>query len=112
MRDRAVLIIAACIIRVASNALHPFWGGPALYYIGQAVFEALVMWVLFSFSEGKLKTILLFFFGLSCFAVVKEVFLKPTELDIPEYIGFGVGVLFMVFKPIRLWLKKIWVKRI
>lgn len=97
MKDRAVLIITACFIRLASNLIWPFWGGATLYYIGQAVFEVMIMWVLLSFSQGRLKTILSFFFGLSCYALIKEVLLTPTEVDMPEYFGILVGAIFLTY---------------
>lgn len=101
MKDRAVLIITACFIRLASNLLWPFWGGATLYYIGQATFEALILWVLLSFSQGHLKTILSFFFGLACFAFVKEIVFNPCELDLPEYIGIVTGFVFLLFTLYR-----------
>lgn len=57
------------------------------------------MYVLVSFSEGWLKTALNFFFGLSCYALLKE-FLSPAELDLNEYIGFLVGA---AFTAISIW---------
>lgn len=97
MKDKAALIIIACVIRLTSNLLWPFWGGATLYYIGQAAFEALILYVLFSFSEGHLKTILSFFFGLAGFGLIEEIFFNPTEIDIPEHFGILAGILFTLY---------------
>lgn len=97
MKDRAVIIITACFIRLSTNLIWPFWGGATFYYVGQALFEAMILWVLLSFSQGHLKTTLSFFFGLSCYALIKEVFLTPTKLELPEYFGVLVGAAFLIY---------------
>lgn len=97
MKLKASLIIAACLIRVLSNLIWPFWGGAPLYYVGQTLFEAMILWVLWSVSDGHLKTFLSFFFGLACFALLKEA-LNPTDLDLNEYIGFLVGACFITYQ--------------
>lgn len=106
MKDKAALIILACVIRLTSNLLWPFWGGATLYYIGQALFEALILWVLFSFSEGHLKTILSFFLGLACFGLIEEVLFNPTEIDIPEHLGILAGCIFLTYQIIKHERKK------
>lgn len=93
MNKTAIILMAACLIRVTTNSVWPFLDSPHLYYLGQALFEVLVMYVLVSFSEGWLKSALTFFFGCACYALLKE-FLSPAELDLNEYIGFLVGAAF------------------
>lgn len=108
MRYVAYILIFACLIRLVTNMIWAYFDSPPIYYIGQALFECIILGVLVSLTENWLKTSMVFFFGLSIYALVKE-FIDPTKYDPAEYFGLFVGLSFIIIQ--RLWLRRTWKKK-
>lgn len=110
MRYVAYILIFACLIRLTTNMVWGYFDNASIYYIGQALFECLILGVLVYLTENWLKTAMIFFFGLAVYALAKE-FNDPTKSDPSEYYALLVGVLFVAFTELWIWLRKIWKKK-
>lgn len=110
MKYTAYIMVLACLIRLITNMVWVYFDNPDIYYVGQSLFECLILGLLVSITENWLKTALLFFLGCAIFALIKQ-FINPTVYDPAEYIGAAVGVLFIIVEKVFIWLRKIWKKK-
>ena len=77
----------------------PYLEMPEIYFITQAIFEVGVLfYAIKKTPEKSERTVLNFFLGISVYALLKETVFNPIKLDLSEYYGFGIGVLFVIIQ--------------